>query len=267
MKENTMNEKETIRTIVRTLYDFQDMRVRMGNRLKKKKDGSSQENAEDIDLEQDAMPIIIDVWKSCQENEKKLLKALENELKEIPIYRDFLKDVKGCGPLMSGVIISEYDIHKATTVSKLWQFTGLNPGMVYGIKGEGSKKDGTFKIVKTTELVRGDKRTAGYLSPFNGWLRVKMVGVLAGSFIKSRSPYRKFYDDYKARLEREENTVMHIGKETAWKNVSTGHRDSAAKRYMIKMFLADLYQAWRTLEGLPVREPYQSEYLGKKHSA
>lgn len=262
-----MNQKETVRTIVRTMYDFQDMRVRMANRLKKKKDGSDQANAEEIELEDDSIPILTEVWKDLQASEKKLAKQLESELKAVPVYTKFLKDVKGCGPLMSAVIVSEYDIHKATTVSKLWQFTGLNPGMVKGMKAKGSKKDGTFETFKTSEMVRGDRRTPGYLAPFNGFLRTKMVGVLASSFIKSRSPYRDYYDNYKARLEQEENEVVHIGKSTAWKDVSKGHRDMAAKRYMIKMFLKDLYVIWRTLEGLEVRAPYQEEYLGHKHSA
>jgi cell fate (sporulation/competence/biofilm development) regulator YmcA (YheA/YmcA/DUF963 family) len=259
-----MLKRETVRTIVRTMYDFQDMRVRMANRLKKKKDGSDQANAEEIDLDDDSIPIIKEVWQDAQASEKKLAKALEAELKDVPIYEHFLKLVKGCGPLMSAVIIAEYDIEKATTVSKMWQFTGLNPDMVRGLKGEGSKKDGTFKLTKSEELVRGDKRTAGYFSPFNGFLRTKMVGVLASSFIKCGSPYRKYYDDYKARLEQEENNVA--GTEKMWSEESKGHRANAAKRYMIKMFLRDLYVAWRTLEGLPVRVPYAEEYLGKHHT-
>ena len=262
-----MTTKETIRTFVRTLYDFQDMRIRMGNRLKKKKDGSDQENADDINLDDESIPILVDVWHDAEESEKKLLKAIEAELKTVPVYTEFLKNVKGCGPLMSAVIISEYDIHKATTVSKLWQYTGLNPGMVKGSKPKGSKKDGTFEIVKSDEEVRGDRRTPGFLAPFNGWLRTKMCGVLASSFIKCRSPYRDYYDNMKARLEQESNAVMHCGKTTPWKDVTKGHRDSAAKRYMIKMFLLDLYKVWRELEGLPVRKPYQEEYLGHEHSA
>ena len=46
-----------------------------------------------------------------------------------------------------------------------------------------------------------------------------------------------------------------------------GHIDRMSKRYMIKMFLQDLYVAWRTLEGLSVRKPYAEEYLDKKHEA
>ena len=46
---------------------------------------------------------------------------------------------------------------------------------------------------------------------------------------------------------------------------SLGHRHNASKRYMIKMFLLDLYNEWRTLEDLPIREPYTKEYQGREH--
>jgi hypothetical protein len=250
-----MHNKENLRTLVKTLYDFQSMRIRVSNRLKKKKDGSDQDAVDKVDLEPETIPAMVDVWQDSESIEKSLTKAIKAELKNHPVYNDFLKDVKGCGPLMSAVIISEYDIHRATTVSKLWQFTGLNPGMVRGIKPSGSRKDGTYKIVKTDTMVRGDRRTAGFLSPFNGWLRAKMCGVLAGSFMKCNSPYREFYDNYKNRLEHTDG----------WKDKSKGHRNNAAKRYMIKMFLLDLYKAWRKIEGLEVRKPYQEDYLNHKH--
>jgi hypothetical protein len=225
-------DREGIRTMVRTMYDFQDMRIRMANRLKKKKDGTDQEHSEDVDLDTDAMPVLVEVWRDAQAAERKLAKALAAELKGIPVYDEFLSKVKGCGPLMSAVILAEYDIEIGTTVSKLWAFTGLAPGR--------------------DKLVKGQKAV------FNKWLRTKMVGVLASSFLRSGSPYRRYYDEMKVRLENEDG----------WKDEEKpGHRHRAAIRYMVKAFLKDLYVAWRTLDGLPVREPYAEEYLGKEHSA
>lgn len=43
------------------------------------------------------------------------------------------------------------------------------------------------------------------------------------------------------------------------------HRHQAAVRYMIKMLLMQLWERWRTLEGLEVRAPYANEYLGREH--
>ncbi len=253
----------------------------MANRLKLKKDDSSQKKAEKV-LDKDSIPVLREVKEDAQKMEQKLAKAIEAELKELDIWKHFLKDVKGVGPMITGVIISEYDIYIATTVSKMWQFTGLNPGMVKGIKiiaaskynpsmgkiiGEFQGRDGK-KLAKvlTDEMVRGDKLTPGFVAPFNKWLRTKMVGVLASSFIKCQSEYALlYYYPYKQRLENSENICFTT--EKAWKEESKGHRDNAAKRYMIKMFLKDLYVAWRMIEGLEVRAPYQDDYLGHKHSA
>lgn len=266
-------DRERVRALVRTRYDFQDMRIRMANRLKKRKDGTAQDESDAAELSEDAMPALKSAWEGAQKIEKELEKAILAELKDIPIWEQFLKGVKGIGPCIAGVIISEYDIYRATTVSKLWQFTGLNSGMVKGMKREDKMIDGKRipQFTRVEELVRGDRRVAGFVSPFNGWLRAKMCGVLASSFIKSQAPYAMdHYYPYKERLAQSENiTEERAGngkiKQLAWKDVRPGHRDKAAKRYMIKMFLRDLYVAWRTLENLPVRVPYAEEYLGKKH--
>lgn len=85
---------------------------------------------------------------------------------------------------------------------------------------------------------------------YNAWLRTKLVGVLAGNFIKLRSPWRMFYDDYKHR------------KQTAGWGRSDAHRHNAALRFMVKMLLLDIHHKWRTHLGLSVRQPYHFEKQG-----
>lgn len=242
-------DRQKLRALVRTMYDYQDMRLRTAGRLRLKADDTAQDETNMPEAVFDDYSVIEGVKVDTQAIEKRLAKEIEREVKSHPLWDAFFDGVKGCGPLMSAAILAEFDIERATTVSKMWQFAGLNPGMV-----RGKKKDGD-NIVTTDTMVRGDRRTPGFLSPFNGWLRTKLVGVLADCMIRAGSQYRKFYDDYKARLEQEEG----------WKEESKGHRANAAKRYMIKMFIKDLYVAWRTIEGLEVRAPYQEEYLGHKH--
>jgi hypothetical protein len=155
---------------------------------------------------------------------------------------------------------------------------------------DGKPKD---YIYQSDDLIRGDKATPGYVLPYNKALRTALIGILAPGFIKyvktcdackameketrpalnchcERSHYAiQYYYPYKARLEQERNPINSLGNKDdgkAWGDVSKGHRDNAAKRYMIKIFLQDFYVAWRTLEGLPVREPYAEEYLGKTHT-
>lgn len=264
-----MNDgRQTVRMLVRAREDFQAMRKRMDNRIGRKADGTEQ-NIEKRDFSEAHRVMFAEIADAARSQEKAIEKMLHKVLKEFPIYNDFLVNVKGVGDIAAGWIIGEYDIHVASTVSKLWQFTGLNSKMVPG-KKRVENKDGTFSLVPTGELVPGDRLTPGHVAPFNKRLRTAMVGVLADGFILAQSSYAmQYYYPYKTRLEKEENEIEGFSKDAgkAWRDVSKGHRDRAAKRYMIKMFLKDLYVTWRTLEGLEVRKPYQEEYLGHKHSA
>jgi len=245
-------QKEELRALVRTMYDMQDMRIRMGNRKMMKRDHTSQEDNGTKRPKSRDSKVALKITESFEYSElaeDRLKNAIGEEIKNYPIYELFLKNVKGCGPLMSAVIISEIDITKAPYRSCIWQFAGMNPGLVKG------RKNVNGAIVQSEEMVRGDKKTKGFVSPYNSFLKTKLLGVLADCMIKSKSEYTKFYYDYKNRLENEEK----------WKDESKMHRDKASKRYMIKMFLGDLYCRWRELEGLEVRCPYEEEYLGKKH--
>lgn len=252
----TETDRLAVRMLVRAREDFQAMRKRMDNRIGRKANGDAQD-IEEREFRADDVANFAGIADEARGNEKQIEKMLHQTLKRFPVYTEFLSGVKGVGDIAAGWIIAEYDIHKATTVSKLWQFTGLNPGLVPG-KKRIENKDGSFSYIPTGDMVRGDRLTPGHVAPFNKRLRTAMVGVLADGFIKAQAPYAMdYYYPYKARLEQEDG----------WSEESKGHRDRAAKRYMIKMFLKDLYVAWRTIEGLEVRKPYQEEYLGHKHSA
>jgi hypothetical protein len=250
-----------VRMLVRAREDFQAMRKRMDNRIGRKADGSDQ-NIDERAFRSEDVANVSGIADEARAQEKAIEKMLHRALKRFPIYTEWLSGVKGVGDIAAGWIVAEYDIHVATTVSKLWQFTGLNPGMVMG-KKRVENKDGTFSYVPTGEMVRGDRLTPGHVAPFNKRLRTAMVGVLADGFIKAQNSYAlEYYYPYKHRLEHSEK-VSPGGK--PWCDESKGHRDRAAKRYMIKMFLADLYVAWRTIEGLPVRPPYHEEKIGHRH--
>lgn len=285
MKEQ---ERRELRALVRTMYDYQDMRLRTAGRLRLKADDTDmdEDNMDDAEISEKDYGTIEYVKLATAKIEKKLAKEIKRIVEAQPIWKEFFKVVRGCGPLMSGACLAEFDIERAETVSKMWQFAGVNPGMVRGkkiikitkntdmsqiIREYESMKGEKCGIIQTDEMIRGDKRTPGYIAPYNAWLRTKLCGVLAGGMIKAqhgetgKNYALDFYYPYKARLEQEESEVMHIGKMTAWKDASKGHRDAAAKRYMIKMFIKDLYVAWRKVEGLPVRVPYQEEYLNHHH--
>lgn len=271
MNQNEYYEaKDLIRMLVRTREDFQDIRKAMDNRLGRKADGDQQENLTRRIFAGDDAAMLSEVSAEALDMEKRIEKKLKKALKRMPIYTEFLLPTKGVGTIAAGHICGAFDIYKATTVSKLWQFAGLNPGMVRA-KKRVDGKDG-FSLVVTDTMIRGDKMTKGYVSPFNRELRTALCGVMADGFVKAQNEYcMKHYYPYKDRLANSDNSVIEISKEGAkpayvdWKDAKKAHRHRAALRYMIKMFLADLYNTWRPLHGLEVRVPYQEQYLGHKH--
>lgn len=144
-----------------------------------------------------------------------------------------------------------------------------------------------------------DRMIRGQQCDYNPWLKSKIISVLGGCLLKSNSPWRKFYDDYKTRktnqrvpvcmqckgsgttkreekLKQSKQKVKNPKKKVkCWNCEGTGgpapwgksdkHRHAAAQRYMVKQFMSELWVQWRTLEGLPVRKPYAEEYLDRPH--
>ena len=285
-----------IRTAVRSLYDMQKLRIQNGNRITSafryklglESSQAEEENEEATKLLNDLRkefkritdgvkritknikcdsPLIttrgelalLESYERQLEAEAIHEKAILDELEREPIYTEFLKDVRGCGPLMSGVILSEIDITKCNSISALHKYAGLDVVVYEDEKGE-LKEEGRSKrkahLVPKTYTDREGNLVETVGITYNPFLKTKLVGVLGSSFIKLGGPYREIYDGYKHRLE---NHPKHCEK-------SKGHKHAMATRYMVKEFLADLWSVWRTLEGLPLRTSYGEEKLGIVHS-
>lgn len=279
--------KQVLKMYARARDDFQKMRKTMDNRIGRKADGSTQ-NIDERVMDVADFENFKSIADSARKQEKEIEKMLEKKLKTIGFYNDWLVKVRGIGPVLAGWILGTFDIKIATTVSKMWMYSGLNPGLIRGKKsikadkykesmgrviGEKETPKGKNYIIETNDMVRGDRVRKDYLSPFNIELKSILIGRLATSFIRGGSKYRKFYDDRKNRRKNSDSAIINDSDKNRqddwkkWNEVSDGHRDMDAKRYMVKMFLIDLYVAWRKHEGLPVREPYSNEYLGKTHDA
>ena len=281
-----------LKTIVRGAYDIQKNRIQTGNRLvgnfKAKLGQAPSEKEDTIDKEGQQVLLnlrrshklltegvasfprqatfkgdevisdytelcLVDNYLELEAQEKNHFKRLGHILKDYPIYTEFLDGVKGIGPAMAGVIISEVDITKAEYPSSLHKYAGLD------VASDGQGRSRRKEHLEDSEYKdkEGKVQTKKGIT-FNPFLKTKLTGVLGASFLK-QSPdkcvYRKIYDDYKHRLEHMD----------AHKEKSKGHRHSMAVRYMIKMFLIDLYNEWRPLEGLPVAPTYSEAKLGKVH--
>ena len=281
-----------LKILVRGAYDIQKLRIQMGNRLVgnfKAKLGQAPSEPEDtidvtgqVVLKQlradykkitDGVKVfptqkkfksqgvienytelcLIASYKGLEDKEEQHFKHLKDVLVEYRLWTDYLKGVKGIGPAMAGVLLSEIDIYKAKYPSSLWKLAGYDVG-----------PDGAGRSRKKEHLVQSDYTAAdGTIKQkmgisFNPFLKTKLSGVLGASFLKSKNElYATSYYEYKERLE---NHVDH-------KNKTKGHRHNMAIRYMIKRFLADLHVVWRTQEGLSVSVPYSEGKLGMKHAS
>jgi hypothetical protein len=268
-----MNElKESkIRTAVEYFYDLQKLRIASGNR--------SSAGVETTELDDRDREFLASMGTGLNELEKQALRHVKGRLKGIPIYEKWLKDQKGVGPTMAGVLLAQIDITRCNTPSQLWAYCGL-------------------AVAEDGKAVR---RKKGEKLKYNPWLKAKVIKVLAESFIKAKSPWREFYDNYKtrkenqlvdkcmacggsgkikAKAEKKSEKVESIesaktkpcsncegtGGPCPW-GASKAHRHNAAKRYMVKMFLLEFWLKWREIEGLPSRVPYAEEYLNRVHHA
>lgn len=282
--------------MVRGFYDQQKLRIEMGNRLCaqfRAKLGLKQHEKEDED--EDAA-IVLDTIRSSykkmtdgikrelptlkgfkgdevisnytelclvaqymemEERENRNAARIATVVKLHPLWDAFFDKVDGCGPTMASVILSEIDIHKARYPSSLWQYAGY--GVEADGKGTSKRKEHLHPVKYVNKEGKEDVRQG---IRYNPWLKTKLH-VLCTCFIKQGGKYRKIYDDYKSRLENSANVYADKG---TWSAEAKGHRHAAAMRYTIKIFLIDLYNAWRPLEGLPVAPTYAEAKLGIVHS-
>jgi hypothetical protein len=208
---------------VAQFYAIQDQRIAMSNRVTAyHKLGYDLRHSEEI----------LDGFKELEKRAGKLIAGM---VARESIYQAFLRQVKGCGPLISGSLISMIgDPGRFNTISTLWAYAGLDV------------RNG-----------KAPKRAKGEVANWNGELRTVLVGKLVPSFIKLKDKDcfgRELYDQYKRFYqERDSDTVSKL------------QIENRARRKVAKVFLSCLWVAWRRLKGLPVTEPYAFDKLGGHH--
>jgi len=289
--------RDNLKAVVSGLYDLQKLRIQTGNRyiinkkaklgqVAKVKEGALTTEAKDLlkkvrasyNLMSEGMTLLTEkefdkakvpkgkgvfddytemclaaMHTSVHQQEQAQVKQLESILVKFPIYTEYLTTVRGVGPLMAAVIIAGLDPYKAKYPSSFIMYVG---GDVAGDGAGRSKR--SEHLVDVTYKTRDGKTKTKKSITYNAWLKTKLFGVLAPSFVKQpaeKSKFRTIYQDYKHRITNHKNH----------KDKSKGHIDAMAKRYIIKQFLVELHMTWRALEGLEVSEPYEVAKLGYSH--
>jgi hypothetical protein len=223
---------------------------------------------------------LVQQYVDLEKDEKSHFKRLKAIMEEFPIYNQWMVQQKGVAEASGGILISEFDIYKAPRVSNMWKYAGLD--VAEDGAGRSKRKEHLIDVEYTTAAGTLDTKKS---ITYNEWLKTKLVGVMAANLIRADHPkYAKVYRDYKHRMENhpvygtardrptktasdEHKQYLKDAKEEGFVFTSKLRRDRMAKRYMMKMFLLDLYLAWRTLEGLPVPKSYHEEKLEHKHAA
>ena len=308
---------ELLRAMVRGTYDIQEIRIQMGNRLvgnfkvklgitpgmkeedltdKKKQsilsvlrreykritDGVIELNPDgDGIISTKSEMILVGHYVDLASQEERQFRGLNKILVDFPIWNEYLQDVRGIGPAIAGILISEIDISKARYPSSLWAYSGLDvatdPQRAHNPDGKGrSRRKEHLTTVKYVNK-DGEEKTRDSIT-FNPLLKTKLLGVLGPSFLRAGvpcepdcekkscekrgehntgygSPYGEVYANERHRLQ---NHVDH-------KEKTKGHQHAMAIRKAVKIFLIDLYKVWREMENLPVSKPYHEAKLGMQH--
>ena len=270
--------------MTRSTYDIQDFRMRVGGRIVQNfraklglDDGEEDESGSDeVDVlreiekrykritdgialddlsrrrsydydgvitEYGELTMINHYLRLCKQ-ERVMFRDLKFEVREWDIWTQFLEDVKGVGPAMASVMISEFDPERGKYVSSFWKYAGLD------VADDGRARSRREEHLRTIEYEDsdGNEQTRKGLT-FNPFLHDKLLGVLGPCLLRAGGEYKDTYDDYKHRIESD------------GKGESDGHRHRMAIRYMVKMLVKDLYIEWRPIAGLPVHDPYAESKL------
>jgi hypothetical protein len=190
-------------------------------------------------------------------SEMSLFGELAHMLESFPVYVQYLHEQRGVGPTMAAVLLSEFDPTIGVYPSSFWKYAGLDVGP----DGRGRSRRAEHLVMRAYTDAKGEESERLSIT-FNPFLKTKLMGVLAPSFLRSKSPWSEVYYDVKHRYESDPRHAKE-GDDT-W---TKGHIHQAALRYMVKIFLIDFHINWCRIDGLPVQLPYHEAKLGIVHGS
>ena len=242
-----MNKFETLSVLTNLYWDMQKTRIAAKHRAR---------TMDDPDLH-----ILIGEVEKLEDG---IEKALKDAVKEHPFYVYWLKNVHGIGPVLSAQLIhlirgkthtpeckekrDKYfskkkagekrasrfvcdcptkEIERFPTVSSLWKYAGMH--VVDG---------------------KAPKRKRGERINWNPKLRSLCFKISESFVIQKKSPYRKWYDEFK-RVELEKHP-----------DLRKRHVEMRVRRKVAKLFLAHVFNKWYEMKKLKAPEPYAFRMLG-----
>ena len=183
--------------------------------------------------------------------EEMFYKGIESFVKSDPLWIQFLSKVKGIGPFMAGGLIAWFDDPaRASSPSAMWKYAGL--AVIDGMP---------------------DRRKAGETLSYSPKLKVHMWKI-GKQFLFAKGAYYRYYLDQKEYAKNKHPTPMDISEYSQKQRVAyykahpeewpDGKIHMYAYRKMLKLFLSNMWEAWREVSNLPVPKPYAESILGHK---
>lgn len=207
--------------------EFAHLRIKHGERLRSIEHGKSRADAE---YERRMVELTETAEKNCE-------RELHTLAKQTGAVYDWLVGIKGIGPHTAAKLIAYIDDPAMfATVSKLWRFAG-------------------YAVIDGKREYREKGVTAHYSTRLKCevWLAVEQ-------FIRHQTPvYADAYYAHKAKLRELHPEPV---KENGTSRYTDMHIHLMAMRKVAKMFLQHLWVTWRTIDGLPVSEPYAFAIAG-----
>jgi hypothetical protein len=151
--------------------------------------------------------VLVHQYESLEKQEREHFRHLGEALEELPIFTEWLDKQRGIGPAMAAVMVSYFDIHKAERPSQFWALAGLDvgPGLETDPGNKLARSRRKEHLVEREYVDRNGEVKKKMSTTFDPWLQSRLLGVLGGSLLRSGSPYRKHYDDYRHRIETDPN--------------------------------------------------------------
>lgn len=165
--------------------------------------------------------VLVEQYMSILRSEEKQFDLLKGILEGNAIYDEFLINVRGVGPAIAGILLSEINIHKAEYPSSLWAYAGLDvvsvgkytdkngkernvtpaqidehranngydepmyiDGNLVTMGTEGRSRREASLVQRTYTNKDGEQAVKSSIS-FNPFLKTKLIGVLGSSFLRS----------------------------------------------------------------------------------
>ncbi len=229
-------EAYSLKALVKGYYHHQDIRKRIDGNMSRTKAGNAKKGSKPMD--QGMLFLLADSRANSYETELQLAKFIEETIAEVPMWKDYLKDVKGIGPISAAVLLTQFDV----TVDKPegWiKYSGLAPGH--------------------------HKKVAKQKLKYNAFLKSQLLSMIAMVLATHNTYYGAIYQK---ELKTRQDTDWGIPNPTSTlANKKQGHQVMTARRVMMQHFINDLYKVWRTMEGLPVLPNYIERMKEKRLEA